>query len=283
MSRPRQPQLAYSEQMSAMLDEDARRQKARKILAIVGHHLGRADLAGLTAVDIGCSAGFIADELAGAGARTIGLDIDVPGLQLAERRFGHHVGFVCADGSQLPVADGSVDLVVLNHIYEHVLHPDAVLDEIYRVLSNDGVVYLGLANRFGIVEPHYRLPFLSFLPPPVADWYVRVAGRASHYHERLRSPRALRRMLRGFTVWDYSVAVIKQADRFAATDTVRPGLSRVPDRMLRAVLPVVPTYIWIGAKGELPPRGDGATRMSVGEHPNRPRGIARARVGDSTR
>ena len=72
MAGEREEQLAYSEQMAAMLDEDKRRQKAAKILAVLRHALGRDDLAGLRAVDVGCSAGFIADELAAAGATTPG-------------------------------------------------------------------------------------------------------------------------------------------------------------------------------------------------------------------
>src|SRR5690606_12571043 len=88
VSRKRTAQLAYSELQAAMLDEDKRRRKAAKIIAVLAHFLGRekADrgeiLAGLTVGDIGCSAGFIADELAAAGAsRTFGADIDVPGLK----------------------------------------------------------------------------------------------------------------------------------------------------------------------------------------------------------
>lgn len=278
MPLQREPQLAYSELMSAMLDEEARRRKACKILAVVRHHLGRDDLAGLTAVDIGCSAGFIADELASAGARMIGLDIDVPGLQRAQQRFGGSVGFVCADGSRMPLANDSVDLVVLNHIYEHVVDPDAVLDEVHRVLSDEGLVYLGLANRFGVVEPHYRLPFLSYLPPPLADRYVRATGRAPHYHERLRSPWALRRLMQGFTVWDYSVMVIKQPDRFAATETVGGAISRVPERILHAALPAVPTYIWVAAKHGRPPARAGATRVAVDARTHRPRRLVTERA-----
>ena len=37
-------------------------------------------------------------------------------------------------------------MVVFNHIYEHVVDPDAVLAEIRRVLRPDGVVYLGSAT-----------------------------------------------------------------------------------------------------------------------------------------
>jgi ubiquinone/menaquinone biosynthesis C-methylase UbiE len=117
----RTAQLAYSEQMAAMRDEAGRRRKAAKILAVLRHVLGRDEatgLAGLTVADIGCSQGFIADELAGAGAAcTLGVDIDVPGLAVAQSRFGGRVGFVCAAGEALPLPDASVDVAVFNHIY----------------------------------------------------------------------------------------------------------------------------------------------------------------------
>jgi SAM-dependent methyltransferase len=169
----RQPQLAYSDGMAKMLDEQHRRAKARKILAVLHHYLGRDDLAGLIALDIGCSAGFIADELAHDGADTIGVDIDEPGLAAAQRSFGRQVRFVLTSGDALPFPDDALDVVVFNHIYEHVVDPDAVLTEIHRVLKPAGVAYLGLGNKYQVMEPHYRLPFLSWLPQRAADSYVR--------------------------------------------------------------------------------------------------------------
>ena len=77
------------------------------------------------------------------------------------------------------MADGSVDVCVFNHIYEHVVDPDAVMAELHRVLADERVLYLGLGNRLGVMEPHYRLPFLSYLPRPMADRYMRVTGRAT--------------------------------------------------------------------------------------------------------
>ncbi|HWO51653.1 MAG TPA: class I SAM-dependent methyltransferase, partial [Ornithinibacter sp.] len=92
-SGDREEQLAYSETMAKMLDEEGRRQKAAKIVAVVQHALGVESLTGLRAVDVGCSAGFIADELALAGAATSGVDIDEPGLAKARARFGERVDF----------------------------------------------------------------------------------------------------------------------------------------------------------------------------------------------
>lgn len=251
----REAQLAYSDLMDKMLDEEHRRSKARKLLSVIYHFLGRDDLRGLRVADVGCSAGFIADELAAAGGITTGFDIDQPGLAKASARFGSRVLFTLADGGRLPLADGSVDVIVFNHIYEHVVNPEAVLDELYRVLSDDGVIYLGFGNRLGIMEPHYRLPFLSYLPPSLADRYVRVAGRGDHYYERLRTRPTLRRLVRGFTVWDYTFSVIRQPERFDSEDMVPGPFRKLPSAALRPLTPFLPTYIWVAGKGGNRPKG----------------------------
>lgn len=59
----RRPQLAYSELQYKMHDEQRRRVKAAKIASVLRHFLGRDDLSGLTAIDSGCSTGYIVDTL----------------------------------------------------------------------------------------------------------------------------------------------------------------------------------------------------------------------------
>lgn len=46
-----------------------------------------------------------------------------------------------ADAHSLPFADGSFDGVWIQAVLEHVLEPWRVADEIFRILSNDGLVY----------------------------------------------------------------------------------------------------------------------------------------------
>ena len=255
----REPQLSYSDLQSKMSDEAGRRRKAAKILAVLRHFLGRQDFAGLTALDIGCSTGFIADELRRAGATVTGLDIDEPGLAQARARFGDGIEFLNAGGDAIPKPDGSVDLVVFNHIYEHVVDADAVMAEIRRVLKPDGVVYLGLANRLGVVEPHYGLPFLSWLPKPLAHRYVRASGRAPEYYETFRTRRGLRRMCAGLSVWDYTFTVLTASRDVAAADLVPGPLASAPPSFWRALTPVLPTFIWVGTPGDRRPLGPECT------------------------
>jgi len=234
--------------MAKMLDEQLRRTKARKILSVLHHYLGRANLTGLVAVDIGCSAGFIADELASDGAETIGVDIDEPGLAAAQSHFGHHVRFVLTSADALPFPDGSLDVVVFNHIYEHVVDADAVLTEIHRVLKPAGVAFLGLGNKYQVMEPHYRLPFLSWLPQRGADRYVRAFGKADEYYESYASRKGLKALVRGFHVWDYTIPVVLRPDLFESGDQVHGWITRVPPIAVRAAMPIIPTFIWVATK-----------------------------------
>jgi SAM-dependent methyltransferase len=229
-----------------MRDEGGRRRKAAKILAVVRHALGRQDLAGMRALDVGCSLGFIANEFARAGAAAFGVDIDEAGLAHAHERFGGESGFAQARGEDLPFHDHSMDVVVFNHIYEHVVDPEAVVSEIGRVLAPQGVLYLGLSNKFGLVEPHHRLPFLSWLPTDAADVYVRATGRAHHYHERLRSRQELKDLFQAFDLWEYTLPIVKDVNHFASGDVVPGWASNIPAGALSAALPFLPTFVWVG-------------------------------------
>ncbi len=171
------------------------------------------------------------------------------------QRFGDRVDFRLARGEDLPFADDSVDLVVLNHIYEHVVAPEAVVADIHRVLRPGGLLYLGAGHRFQLVEPHHRLPLLSWLPRRAADRYLRLAGRGEHYYERYYTPAGLRRLVAAFDTWDYTAPVLADPAAFAADDTVPGWAARVPAAALAAAAPLAPTYVWAAFKGAASPSG----------------------------
>ncbi len=256
MTDDRRQQLAYSDLQPEMHAEAGRRKKAQKIIRVLSHYLGRSDLGGLRVLDLGCSTGFIADEVARASGAVVAVDIDQPGLRLAHRRFGAGVDFLCTDGTALPFPDGTFDVVVFSQIYEHVVDPDAVLAEIRRVLAPTGIVYLGLGNRRQVMEPHYKLPLLSWLPAGLADRYMQLTGRGRHYHERFRTRSGLRRLCAGLAVWDYTDTVLCEPERFAADDMVPARLAGASPLLWRALSPVIPTYLWVGTLSRADPRGD---------------------------
>lgn len=251
----RRPQLAYSEIQHKTLDAERRRRKARKIVAVLRHFHGASPLAGLPTLDIGSSTGFTAEALHRAGLDVTGIDIDLPGLAHARAQFGSTAHFLCADGARLPFADRSFDVVVFNHIYEHVVDPDAVMAEISRVLTRDGVVYFAFGNKHQVVEPHYRLPFLSWLPERAADRYVAATGRADDYYERFRTRSDLVRMCGSLHLWDYTATILADPAAFAAEDLLPGPLTMLPGALSRVLQPIMPTFVWIGTPGGRTPAG----------------------------
>jgi 2-polyprenyl-3-methyl-5-hydroxy-6-metoxy-1,4-benzoquinol methylase len=268
MVSERKPQLAYSELEKRISDEPARLAKGDKIAAVLGHFLGRDDLEGLDLLDVGCSVGIISGALAARGARVTGVDIDEPGLAKARARHGDGIRFLLGDGQRLPVEDASMDVVVFNHIYEHVVDPPGQVAEVVRVLKPGGVAYHGRCNRLGLVEPHYRLPFLSWLSPRLADGYLRLTRRGDHYYERMQLRSQLRRLFGALELWDYTLPVLADPTRFDAHDVVPGAVGKVPRQVLRALLPVIPTYIWVGVRGSRQPAGP---PLAVSPQPLRPR------------
>lgn len=264
MAAVREKQLAYSELQERMLDEEHRRQKARKILSVIRYHLGREDVAGLTVVDLGCSVGWFVEAAAIDGARAVGVDIDVPGLARARQERDPRCNFISTDGEALPFEDDSIDVVVFNHIYEHVVDPDRVMAEIRRVLKPAGIAYLGLGNRLGVIEPHYRLPFLSWLPQSLADRYIRLSGQADTYYEQFRTLSGLRRLTGGLYVYDYSFTLVANPELFDAGDVAGRRAAavgrRLGPRARQVARWLLPTYIWIASKTPAPPRATGAAQ-----------------------
>lgn len=257
---PRQRQEEYSKLQGLMLDTASRQQKAAKIASIVEHFLGRENLGGLRLLDVGCSGGTIAASLADRGAEVLGVDIDRHALRHAAAHNQESAGFACAESEELPFADSTIDIVVCNHVYEHVVSADRLMSEIRRVLGPDGIAYLGLGNRLGIMEPHYRLPFLSWLPRQWAGGYLRLTGRGDHYHERLLTRRGLRRLCEGFSVWDYTFTVLAEPARFGATVEVSRHASVIPGFAWRAATELLPTYLWVATPARRTPAG-AATRV----------------------
>ncbi|WP_022881182.1 class I SAM-dependent methyltransferase [Gryllotalpicola ginsengisoli] len=251
----REEQLRYSELPGRIKNEETRRRKAQKILSVVKHALGRDDLDGISALDVGCSTGILADSLADAGAQAHGVDIDEPGVQRAAQRFGHHVDFQVASGDALPYDDESMDLVTFNHIYEHVVSPEAVVAQIRRVLKPSGIAYFGFGQRLVVIEPHYKLPFLSWLPQKAADLYMQATGKGDNYYEQFRFRGELRKLVKDFDVWDYTFPVLVEPEAFA-NDDLAPGWARHASKeVLTALLPLIPTYIWVGFKTPRQPSG----------------------------
>ncbi|EKD87570.1 MAG: ubiquinone/menaquinone biosynthesis methylase-like protein [uncultured bacterium] len=115
------------------------------------------------------------------------------------------------DGIKIPYPSNTFDIVTSIEVIEHVNKPLRMLEEIHRVLKKDGILHITTANKWWPIEPHFKLPFLSYLPAKIADSYVRLLGRGDSYHNiRLPSYKQFRQMVQNFfTVEDITLDFLK--------------------------------------------------------------------------
>lgn len=116
------------------------------LIAVERQHLPAllGDVRGLSVLDAGCGTGRHSIELATAGANVSAFDLS-PGM-LARARAkpgGDRVRFFEHDLDEaLPIADGSIDLVISGLVLEHIRYMESVFREFRRVIRPTGRVII---------------------------------------------------------------------------------------------------------------------------------------------
>lgn len=109
-------------------------------------------VAGGRALDIGCGAGFISEELAAAGFAVTGIDPSQVAIEAARSHAGKQglpVEYMVGAGEELPFADAAFDVVFCCDVLEHVRDLDRVIAETARVLRPGGLYLFDTINRTG--------------------------------------------------------------------------------------------------------------------------------------
>lgn len=117
--------------------------------AYVNQHVAADD----RILDIGCGIGSLEERF--PNHKIIGLDRSEAMVQAARERVS--APFVLGDATELPIANGSVDVVVFVSTLEFIPDIDAVLTEATRVLASDGtLVTLVLNTRSEYVQANLQ-------------------------------------------------------------------------------------------------------------------------------
>ena len=155
--------------------------------AVLSERLGR-DPRGMSALDVGCGGGLLAEEFARLGCAVTGIDPSAPSLATARAhaaRSGLHIEYRAGVGEALPCDAASFDIVYCCDVLEHVNDVDGVIAEIARVLKPGGVFLYDTINRtflsrlvmLGLAQ---QWSYTSFVPPNLHDWNRFVTPRELH-------------------------------------------------------------------------------------------------------
>lgn len=75
------------------------------------------------------------------------------------------------------------DLAMSLTTLEHMPYQYKSYKQVFKMMKDKSILYLTAPNKLWPVEPHYALPFLSWLPLPLANLYLKITGRGTSYKD----------------------------------------------------------------------------------------------------
>ncbi|OGB74836.1 hypothetical protein A2810_00140 [candidate division Kazan bacterium RIFCSPHIGHO2_01_FULL_49_10] len=106
------------------------------------------------ALELGCGTGLILRHLP---VGSVGLDLNPRNLERLKKYVPQAVGRLCDLEAGIPYPDATFDLIVAAEVLEHLIYPEKVVAEAYRVLKPGGVLIGSVPMR----SLFWKLRFLS--------------------------------------------------------------------------------------------------------------------------
>jgi len=113
----------------------------------------------ITVLDLGCGTGESYDSFCqNSKVRWIGLDI--PDSAEVMSRPSRNIPFCTYDGIRIPLRDKPVDISYSRQVFEHVRHPELLINEVHRVLR-PGAFFVGSTSH---LEPFHSRSYWNYTP-----------------------------------------------------------------------------------------------------------------------
>lgn len=139
-------------------------------------------LSGLTALDIGCGGGLIAEPLARMGAAVTGIDPAERNIAIAKGHAepqGLQINYRAVRVEDLVARGETFDLVTCLEVIEHVPDVPAFIDQCARVVRPGGIIFFSTINR------NLKAWALAIVG---AEYVLRWLPKGTHQYERLVTP-----------------------------------------------------------------------------------------------
>lgn len=203
-------------------------------------------------LDVGCAGGNGTDLLRAAGAATIvGVDRDSAAVEIATRDYAPHgAAFVQGHPGAIPLASGSFEVVACLREFEAARNPEAILAELRRLLTKDGLLLVALPTD----AIRDEIDGSELVPPrDIAVWHAMLSESFANVRAWRRRAALAATVVRGEIPADVEGARWLGADPaedrmalFAASDgplpPMSPTASLVGTRDLRAYHETIRTW-----------------------------------------
>ncbi len=222
----------------ANLDEKSRLIKSKKIITILEENTNLNDC-NLLEIDTG--SGIISSELAKHSKTVSSVDIN------DERLIKSGYFFQKVVDENLPFEDNKFDVVVSNHVIEHIPNQELHIDEIQRVLKKNGTLYLATPNKFWLIEAHHRLPFIGFLPRKISSFILKIIKNKEWDIYPLSFEMIKKLTKRKFEIRNFTIEIIKNPSKYHIDvfKIIHFLLKLIPRRLIILFNFFVPDYIII--------------------------------------
>lgn len=228
----------------ASLNTASRIVKAQKIEILLGLKHSQKTL---SILEIGCGSGGISYYFATHES----LKCQVSAVDVYDSRVVlDDYEFEIVEGVALPFNDNSFDIIITNHVIEHVgnTHEQLIhIKEIKRVVVPNGQCYLAVPNRWMLTEPHYGLKFLSWIPKKYRNFYFKLWGKGDYYDCNPLSLPELENMLIKANVYFENISVEAAKVTLGLekpNSLLNTIIQKLPNKILAIFKPVIPTLIY---------------------------------------
>lgn len=136
-------------------------------------------------LDIGSGRGHLSAVIANYVKYLKGIDNNEKAVKEARKKIAKHniknVDFEVMSFYDFDEKE-NYDVVIFSDVLEHVINKEGALKIVANALKKGGVFYISTNNKLWIMEGHYFLPFLSFLPKGLANRYVGFFRKGKDYN-----------------------------------------------------------------------------------------------------
>jgi len=139
-------------------------------------------------LDVGCGIGMFLEKFKELGSEVYGIDVDGKKIEKAKENFKN---VKTASSEKLPFRKGTIDIVWLHEVLEHVEDDKKTLKECFRVLKPGSKLVIFAPNRLWPFETHgvfwhdkYRfgnIPLVTYFPN---FYYKHLTPHVRNYYKK---------------------------------------------------------------------------------------------------